>query len=347
MTSKFNLDPDQKNAVEYDGNKPLLIEAGPGAGKTRVMIERIKYLINEKGIDPESLLVITFSNKSAEELLARLMDSEDGLDSHIVNKMQVSTIHSFCYSLLRDHENSFLEILGDDLGEKNDLFIRKHMRDLGFVEEAYISKRDIGMIINKFDEYTTFKVDIDKLIDYIEDKFPPVPEYVELIAKLKKEAEENDESFSFPREEIKDDDKLKSGYHNARFLAIAKAYKIYQNFLKEENTIDFAFIQRNALDLLENNPELARNLKYKNILVDEFQDTDPVQMKIFDLLINNENLESFTVVGDDDQSIYAFRGSDIEFFTKFEETYDADCCSLNTNYRSANTIVDFNENYKG
>ena len=152
MTNSFNLDFNQQKAVQYNGNKPLLIEAGPGAGKTRVMIERIKYLVNEKAIDPESLLVITFSNKSAEELKNRLIDSVNGLDINIVNKMQVSTIHSFCYSLLREHENPFLEILGDDLGEKNDLFIRKHMKDLGFVDEAYISKRDIGMIISKFNE---------------------------------------------------------------------------------------------------------------------------------------------------------------------------------------------------
>ena len=345
MSKKFNLDLDQKNAVEYNGTKPLLIEAGPGAGKTRVMIERIKYLINEKDIDPETLLVITFSNKSAEELKNRLMDSEDGLDIHIVNKMQVSTIHSFCYSLLKEHDNPFLEVLGDDLGEKNDLFIRKYMKDLGFVEESYISARDIGMIIDKFNEYTTFKVDIDGLIAYIEDKFPPVPEYLEFIAELKKECEEKDEPFSFPRDDAKEDETLKNGYHNARFLAIAKAYLIYQDILREENTIDFGFIQRNTLDLLEKNPELVANLKYTNILVDEFQDTDPVQMKIFDILINNENMESFTVVGDDDQSIYAFRGSDIEFFTNFEETYNADCCSLNTNYRSSNTLVDFNENF--
>ncbi|MCL2116272.1 MAG: ATP-dependent helicase, partial [Methanobrevibacter sp.] len=328
-----------------NGNKPLLIEAGPGAGKTRVMIERIKYLVNEKAIDPESLLVITFSNKSAEELKNRLIDSVNGLDINIVNKMQVSTIHSFCYSLLREHENPFLEILGDDLGEKNDLFIRKHMKDLGFVDEAYISKRDIGMIISKFNEYTIFKVDIDNLISYIEEKFPPVPEYLSFIAEIKKECEENEEHFSFPSVEVKEDENLKRGYHNARFLAIAKAYKIYQDLLKDYNVIDFGFIQRNTLDLLENNPELVANLKYKNILVDEFQDTDPVQMKIFDLLINNENMESFTVVGDDDQSIYAFRGSDIEFFTNFEKEYDADCCSLNTNYRSSNTIVEFNENF--
>lgn len=343
MTNTINLDHDQEKAVKYNGNSPLLIEAGPGAGKTRVMIERIKFLINEKSIDPESLLVITFSNKSAEELKTRLLDSENGLDAHIINKMQVSTIHSLCYTLLREYDNPFLEILGDDLGERSNMFIRKHVKDLGFVDGAYISKRDIGMIIDKFNEYTTFKVDIEGLIDYIEEKFPPVTEYEELIAEIKRECQENEEPFRFPRDEIKEDELLKSGYHNARFLAIAKAYKIYQDLLEENDVIDFAFIQRKALDLLENNEEIVSNLKYKNVLVDEFQDTDPVQMKIFDLLIKNS--ETFTVVGDDDQSIYAFRGSDIEFFTNFEKEYDADCCSLNTNYRSSTAIIDFNENF--
>ena len=97
------------------------------------------------------------------------------------------------------------------------------------------------------------------------------------------------------------------------------------------------------MELLETTPDLVEELGFKNILIDEFQDTDPIQMKIFDFLIKNS--ETFTVVGDDDQSIYGFRGSDIKFFLEFQDNYDAEIITLKTNYRSTKNIVDFCENF--
>ena len=104
----INLNQDQKNAVEYFSNKPLLIQAGPGSGKTRVIIERVKNLIQEKNIDPETFLVVTFSNKASNELRERLMDSENGLDTETVNKIHISTIHSFCYDFISNQGLSYV-----------------------------------------------------------------------------------------------------------------------------------------------------------------------------------------------------------------------------------------------
>ena len=91
------LNTKQKEAVEYCGEKPILIEAGPGSGKTRVLTERVKFLLKEQKVDPESLLVITFTIKAANEVKERLSES---IPEEIINKMQISTIHSFCYNII-------------------------------------------------------------------------------------------------------------------------------------------------------------------------------------------------------------------------------------------------------
>jgi len=237
----IDLNQDQREAVEYFSRKPLLIQAGPGSGKTRVIIERVKYLIQEKKIDPETFLVVTFSNKASNELRERLMDSENGLDAETVDNLKA------------------------------------------------------------------------------------------------------DEHFNFPEEDVKDNESFNDSWYNARYNQIAESYRRYLKLLEKENYIDFSLIQTKALELLETYPDLVHELGFKNILIDEFQDTDPIQMKIFDFLI--KNADTFTVVGDDDQSIYGFRGSEIKFFLEFKDNYDAEVITLKTNYRSTKNIVDFCENF--
>ncbi|MGL4669857.1 MAG: ATP-dependent helicase [Methanobacteriaceae archaeon] len=340
--SIINLDDDQRAAVEYNGLKPLLIEACPGAGKTRVLTERVKFLLNNKKIAPESVLVITFSNKSANELKERLINSP-GIDIDDIEKMQVSTIHSFCYTLLTEYGTGGITILDEDLAERTNMFIRKHIYDLGFHYESYMSKREIKNVIEKFNEYGTFKVDSKGLINYIKTKYPVSLEYKKFINSCIDEASENNKFFSFPYEKVKGDTDLNESWYNAKYLQIAKAYSEYLGLLDINDSIDFAHLQINALNLLKETKGILDKLKYKNILVDEFQDTDPIQMGIFELLMNNA--ESFTVVGDDDQSIYGFRGSNIDFFTEFESNYNAKVIPLKTNYRSSNNIVAFTEEF--
>lgn len=313
------LNENQQKVVEYNGNKPLLVEAGPGSGKTRVIIERVKFLINELKVNPNSLLVITFTRKAANELKDRL--SED-IPKNIINEMQISTIHSFCLDFLKKRGN-VTNLIDDDSGEKRRLFIQKYKYKLGFKNEFYLADYQIPSVINKFDEYTTFKVDIDGLIDYIKQTRPIDKEYVDFVNSFK----------FFPSKKVRDNEKFKKSWYNARFLQTPKAYVKYLELLDLFNAVDYNTVQIKFLESLKENPET----QYTNILVDEFQDTDPVQAEIFEILL--KNAESFTAVGDVDQSIYSFRGSFRDYFEEFYNKYNAELISLNYNYRSTNNII--------
>lgn len=313
------LNENQQKVVEYNGNKPLLVEAGPGSGKTRVIIERVKFLINELKVNPSSLLVITFTRKAANELKDRL--SED-IPKNIINEMQISTIHSFCLDFLKKRGN-VTNLIDDDSGEKRRLFIQKYKYKLGFKNEFYLADYQIPSVINKFDEYTTFKVDIDGLIDYIKQTRHIDKEYVDFVNSFK----------FFPSKKVRENEKFKKSWYNARFLQTPKAYVKYLELLDLFNAVDYNTVQIKFLESLKENPET----QYTNILVDEFQDTDPVQAEIFEILL--KNAESFTAVGDVDQSIYSFRGSFRDYFEEFYNKYNAELISLNYNYRSTNNII--------
>lgn len=313
------LNENQQKVVEYNGNKPLLVEAGPGSGKTRVIIERVKFLINELKVNPSSLLVITFTRKAANELKDRL--SED-IPKNIINKMQISTIHSFCLDFLKKRGN-VTNLIDDDSGEKRRLFIQKYKYKLGFKNEFYLADYQIPSVINKFDEYTTFKVDIGGLIDYIKQTRSIDKEYVDFVNSFK----------FFPSKKVRENEKFKKSWYNARFLQTPKAYVKYLELLDLFNAVDYNTVQIKFLESLKENPET----QYTNILVDEFQDTDPVQAEIFEILL--KNAESFTAVGDVDQSIYSFRGSFRDYFEEFYNKYNAELISLNYNYRSTNNII--------
>lgn len=313
------LNENQQKVVEYNGNKPLLVEAGPGSGKTRVIIERVKFLINELKVNPSSLLVITFTRKAANELKDRL--SED-IPKNIINEMQISTIHSFCLDFLKKRGN-VTNLIDDDSGEKRRLFIQKYKYKLGFKNEFYLADYQIPSVINKFDEYTTFKVDIGGLIDYIKQTRPIDKEYVDFVNSFK----------CFPSKKVRDNEKFKKSWYNARFLQTPKAYVKYLELLDLFNAVDYNTVQIKFLESLKENPET----QYTNILVDEFQDTDPVQAEIFEILL--KNAESFTAVGDVDQSIYSFRSSFRDYFEEFYNKYNAELISLNYNYRSTNNII--------
>lgn len=313
------LNENQQKVVEYNGNKPLLVEAGPGSGKTRVIIERVKFLINELKVNPSSLLVITFTRKAVNELKDRL--SED-IPKNIINEMQISTIHSFYLDFLKKRGN-VTNLIDDDSGEKRRLFIQKYKYKLGFKNEFYLADYQIPSVINKFDEYTTFKVDIDGLIDYIKQTRPIDKEYVDFVNSFK----------FFPSKKVRENEKFKKSWYNARFLQTPKAYVKYLELLDLFNAVDYNTVQIKFLESLKENPET----QYTNILVDEFQDTDPVQAEIFEILL--KNAESFTAVGDVDQSIYSFRGSFRDYFEEFYNKYNAELISLNYNYRSTNNII--------
>lgn len=336
----IDLNEEQKAIVEYDGDKFLSVQAGPGAGKTRVIVEKVKHMVKNQNVNPESLLIITFSTDAAEELKDRLIEGE--ISSSDVQKMQISTIHSFCLKILEETGNVGLDVVSE--GEKLDLFIRKHLEDLGFVDEYYVRGSEAGNIIKKYNEYSTFKVKTDELVKYISENFPIADEYVEFVHRY---MEENDGEF--PYDELKEmddengDDVYYGSYKNAKYLQIARSYPKYLELLETENAIDYNQMQIKALEKMNE----GYMPPYTNILIDEFQDTDPVQMDIFKYFIENEGTESFTVVGDINQSIYGFRGSNKNYFKelmrlypeKFTEMY------LATNYRSTEEIIDITQDF--
>ena len=170
----------QKKVIEH-GKGALLVEAGPGSGKTTVIVERIKELI-KNGVDPESFLVITFTNKAADNLKYKLRKELE--DKDMVLKMQISTIHSFCLEFLRS-KNMSLTLIDDDASEKKTLFIQKFKEKLGFTGYSTILDYQIPAVTDKFGEYSGFKVDSQKLFEIISDSRVVSQDYIDFVNSIK------------------------------------------------------------------------------------------------------------------------------------------------------------------
>ena len=330
--------PDEKQdkAIYYPLD-PVLIEAGPGAGKTYVLIKRIEYLLKTKMINPESLLVITFTIKAADELKKRLSSPEYDISSEDLSKMFIGTIHSFCNHLLSEYSMNDIQLLeSEDINERKVLFLQKNYENLGFTGYNFIEKWEIDTIIKKYDQFTNFGLKDDELADYLETNYKISEDYKNFVNDYM------DNYKVFPKDNMKDNDDYYNSWYFAKFIALVKSYKIYEKLLKENNLSDFAFLQVYAKELLSNDDEhIAKLLPYKNILIDEFQDIDPIQKDIFEIL--QKYSDSFTVVGDDDQSIYGFRGSFSDNFDDFGKRNNR--IKLDINHRSGKNIIDFNEHF--
>ena len=406
-----DFSPDQKEVVEH-GKGALLVEAGPGSGKTTVIVERIKHLILNEGVDPESFLVITFTNKAADNLKFKLRKEfseekikeklkerglsekeieeeikEKGYSQDIVLKMQISTIHSFCLKYLKS-KNMSVTFIDDDASERKTLFVKKFKELLGFTGASTVFDKQIPDILKKFGEYTGFNVDSEKLLKTISENRKVLPDYVDFVnsmdyfntklledydkqvqkeiddikkpitklqrklRKLKKEDNPDLKEISQIEEIINELKKetepeieevkkklYKKSWYNARFLQIIEAYPYYLDLLEEYNYVDFNTLQLKTLKELENDP----NPPYKTVFVDEFQDTDPLQYRIFKVL--REKCDYFTAVGDVDQHIYAFRSSFNNFFYEMKNIEKPPSISLNDNFRSTENIVNLTEEF--
>lgn len=327
---EIKLDDYQKEIVNYSSDKFLCVEAGPGAGKTRVIVERVKKLL--ENARPESFLVITFTVKATEELKDRLITS--GISKSDVAKMQISTIHSFCLKILESNDELNLDVIDDEAGERKNMYIGKHIRDLGFVNEYYIPYGEIKDVIRKYDEYCIFKVDTPKLVRHIEENNPISQEYADFV---RRHMDENDGTF--PRNKVEEN--YVASWYNAKYLQIARSYPIYLNLLEKEHKIDYGQLQIRALDYLKSAPKT----RFTNILIDEFQDTDPIQMEIFEILM--DNADTFLAVGDVNQSIFSFRGCDKNYFDYIYKNHSDKFLRkfLPINYRSTNEIIELSENF--
>ena len=329
----------QKRVIEFDG-KELLVEAGPGSGKTTVSVERIIELI-KKGVDPSTFLVITFTTKAADNLKFKLRKE---LSNDIVLKMQISTIHSFCLEYLKS-KNISVTLLDDDTSEKKTLFIQKFKKELGFINKSTLLDYQIPSILNRFGEYTCFNVNSKELAKYISDTRVISKEFIDFVDSMgyfsKKHIDDYDKNLKTLKKENpeKYEDVLehKKSWYNARYLQVAKAYPTYLKLLDEFNYVDYDTLQLKALKELEKDGET----QFKTIFVDEFQDTDPLQFRIFQIL--KEKCDYFTAVGDVDQHIYAFRSSFNDFFDELVKLENPDVLSLDVNFRSTENIVKLTE----
>ena len=333
---EFNPNSEQEKVINH-GKGTLLVEAGPGSGKTTVIVARIEELI-KKGVNPETFLVITFTTKAADNLKNKLRKN---LSNDTVSKMQISTIHSFCLEYLKS-KNISLSLLDDDTSEKKTLFIQKFKKELGFINESTILDYQIPAVLNRFGEYTCFNVDSEELIKRIRDSRPISQDYLDFVKSMyyfsKKRIDDHDKIIK-KNKDFEDEDLFSKSWYNARYLQIAKAYPKYLELLDEYNYVDYDTLQLKTLQELEKDPET----NYKTILVDEFQDTDPLQFRIFEIL--RKNCDYFTAVGDVDQHIYAFRSSFNDFFDELVKLDEPDVLSLDTNYRSTEKIVKLTESF--
>lgn len=326
---------DYQKAASYSPSDKLIIKAGPGAGKTKVLIERIRYLVNNVGVSPDSLLVITFTEKAAKELKEKLL--REDISQAAVDKMQISTVHSFCRTLLQDYSFSATELIDDSNSERKILFIKKYREKFGFTGYDYIPDNELMDVSRKFNEYSTFEVDTKKLAQHIEEtqlnkgsrKERNFRKFVD--AKL-------EETGEFPVKEVQEKSIFNQRWVIHKFLAILNAYDSYKELLTKEGLFDFNFLQIKARDFLK---EHWADVKYKNILIDEFQDTDKLQMDMFNCLMNG--CDTITMVGDPDQCIYSWRGSDVDYFNEIMIRDDFEKVILQKNYRSSKNIVEFNE----
>lgn len=289
MSIYDSLNTPQREAV-FHTEGPLLILAGAGSGKTRVLTHRIAYLIEEKGINPWNILAITFTNKAAGEMRERV-DQLVGFGSESI---WVSTFHSMCVRILR-----------------------RYIDRLGY---------DTKFTIYDADDQKTLMKEVCKLAD-IDTKVYKERALLGTVSSAKNELISPEEF------------ELNAGGDFGR-QKIAKVYREYEKQLRANNALDFDDLLVKTVQLFQTQPDVLAYYqeRFRYIMVDEYQDTNTVQFKLVSLLA--QKYKNLCVVGDDDQSIYKFRGANIKNILNFEQEFpDTKVIKLEQNYRSTGNIL--------
>lgn len=290
MSIYEKLNPMQQEAV-YHTQGPLLILAGAGSGKTRVLTHRIAYLIDEYDVNPWNILAITFTNKAAGEMRERV----DQIVGFGAEQIWVSTFHSMCVRILR----RFADHLGYDRN-----FVIYDTDDQKHVIKEICKRLNVDTKIHK--ERT-------------------------ILSAISSAKNEMIDANTYALNSAGDFSKKK----------IAEAYAEYEKILYKNNAMDFDDLLVKTVEVLRNNEDVLNYYqeRFKYIMVDEYQDTNTVQFRLVSLLAGK--YRNLCVVGDDDQSIYKFRGANIYNILNFEKEYpDAKVIKLEQNYRSTQNILD-------
>lgn len=296
------LNKEQHEAVIHD-NGPLLIIAGAGTGKTHVITSRILYLLQEKKVSTEEILALTFTEKATEEMIERI----DVALPYSYEELSIHTFHGFCDKILRQYgleiglDTSYNILVQIDQW----MFIKKHLFDfeLDYYRPMGYPGKFISALGTHFSRLKDEDISPDTYLKYAENY-------------------EEDET------------------EKARLLELANAYKKYQELMIKENMMDFNDLQYYVLRLFEQRPQILKQLqdKFKYLMVDEFQDTNFAQSKIVHELARGH--KNITVVGDDDQSIYRWRGASMNNINEFNREFpDAKKIVLKENYRSTPQIL--------
>lgn len=284
-----HLNQMQKEAVLYTEG-PLLVLAGAGSGKTRVLMHRIAYLMEERGVSPYNIMAITFTNKAAKEMRERI----DALVGDGADSIWVSTFHASCVRMLR----RFIDRIGYDRGfsiydaDDQKTLIKKIFKELN-IDPKQIRERSALLAISSYkNELTDAKEAAKIAVDYYEKQ-------------------------------------------------IAEIYAAYQEALKKNNALDFDDLIGKTVELFEEDPDVLSHYqeRFRYIMVDEYQDTNTAQFRLIELLAGKH--KNLCVVGDDDQSIYKFRGANIRNILEFEKVFpNTRVIKLEQNYRSSGYILD-------
>ncbi len=285
-----SLNTNQQEAVLCTEG-PVLILAGAGSGKTRVLAHRIAYLIEEKNVNPWNILAITFTNKAAGEMRERV----DKIVTYGSESIWVSTFHSACVRILR-----------------------RYIDRIGF---------DNKFTIYDTDDQKTVMKDVCKRLE-VDTKTYKEASFLAAISKAKDQMITPEEYF------------VNAGGDMAQ-KKIAEVYKEYQTQLRKNNALDFDDLLCMTVQLFQTNPEVLESYqnRFRYIMVDEYQDTNMVQFQFIHLLA--QKYKNLCVVGDDDQSIYKFRGANIQNILGFEQVFpDTKVIKLEQNYRSTGNILD-------
>ncbi len=321
LENKLNLS--QKRAIEHSKG-PLLIIAGAGTGKTTVITERIKNLIQDKKVRPEEILALTFTEKAAGEMLDRL----DVIMPLSYEEPWIMTFHGFCDRILRDEG---LEIgLSTDykiLDQPNQwILIKKNLFDLGLKYYLPLGNptKFIGALLKFFSRLQDEDIMPEDFFTYVK-KF-------QASSKLKAQSSK-----------LKNKEVLPDFPDNPdRLWELANAYKKYQEIKLKENHLDFGDLITWTLRLFRERPNILKKYQqqFKHILVDEFQDTNWAQLQLVKLLAPAKDNPNLVVVGDDDQSIYKWRGAAVSNILDFKKHYpNASEVVLIENYRSGQKLL--------
>lgn len=301
-----NANDGQRRAIETtDG--PVLITAGPGTGKTFTLVQRAIFLIQEKGVRPEEIMLATFTEKAAKELITRITNELAARNIIAnINEMYVGTFHSLCLRIIKEH----LEYTR----------LKKNFRTLDQFDQSYTVFQNIYRFrgIKNFDTVVSSQ-----------GAWKQAGEICGFVNNLSEEL-------------INPDELMADG--DMRIAALGEILKVYQEVLSENNLMDFSSIQTEAYWLLTNYPEVLAELRAKihYVMIDEYQDTNYIQEQLV-FLFGGEH-QNICVVGDDDQGLYRFRGATIRNILEFPHKFPDGVCRiipLVINYRSNSDIVDF------